>query len=566
MTGTDDPHKGADNARVNMVVGAVQLRKYGKFVEGYVEKLEKISERMKEDELEIFGHDPVAVKIIGDDPVCITDVINTDNKVLNKVVTVMAALCLEVRERVAEAQEFYNSLLVFGEDLDAGSTQALIATSKFLPRLQDLANFVERCQLVVGEFLQQLAAVYTTSTNNQIINAENMHFEDMMQHLGDLLVVLVSLDAVIESLEPVHETWVLYKRLIPTVQIPEGRERTRSLTQAITQLETSVLSARMFRGALDRLSGWRPVGSSVGEELQLYVKNMMNTLEARESGLVQDSSALFLRTGCILVLTSSLFGLHDKRLLKQAWDVARRIPCVPLAGSCLWNPDEFFFQFLDHLMKPEDRKQASALPALRADLLTQRTRNTSGDLARFSHQVCLWTIELDAAHSNETTHLTLDDLKQRCVVLLGGARLAGKIKRAVRLVMNVHAALGKPMTRSIVLYLCGLTELLSAVARAYRTHGFQLAESAYHVAEFLAHSALVAVARATKRLSADKGCTRRHLDALSALLLAQTALSGPSTSRRLLVARLALSVARGAQSRVLRDEEVMNPLNPLSFS
>lgn len=552
MTGTEDNNTGKDPPRVNMVVGAVHLRKYGKFVEEYVTKLETISERMKDTEVDIFGSDPVAVKINSDDVVSVIDVLSTDNKVLNKIVAVMAALCLEVRERVAEAQGFYNALLYFGDELDGN--QALTATSKFLPRLQDLANFVERCQTVIGEFLQQLAAVYTISTNNQIINAENMHFEDMMQHLGDLLLVLVNLDALILSLEPLHETWALYKRLIPTVQLPGSSERIRSLLSIVNQLESSVLSAKMFRGAIDRLSGWRPAGSSLGDELQLYVKNMINSLELKENRLVQDCSALFLRTGCVLVLTASIFGLHDKRLMKQTWEVARRFPCVPLAGPCVWNPDEFFVQYLDHMLKPEDKRQAASLPNCRSDVLNRKCKNTVADLARFSQEVALWTIELDSL--SDHSQLTLDGLKRRCGAFLGGAKLAGNIKRTIRLVMNIHAAQGKPMTRSVVIYLCGLSELLSAIARTYRMNGFQLAESVHHVVEFLAHDALLAVIRATQRLKADKACTKRHLDALSALLLAQDALLGPVTPKRLLVARLALSVARGAQARVLRDEEV----------
>lgn len=240
--------------RANKIIGEVQLRKYGKFIESYTKKLQTLEETFIEGNV-IFGEDPINVKLIRQENADILDLIDTDNKILNKIVSVLAALCVEVRERKEEANSrFYNALLIFGEECDSDDQKiSQMATSNYLPLLQDLSCFVNRCHQIVTEIIQQLAVIYTTSPNNQIINSTNLHFEDMMDHLGDMLVVLITIDKLIGGIENVRENWQLYKRLIHTVQLDVSKEKLMMFESITKELEATLLNGKIFQNALDKL-------------------------------------------------------------------------------------------------------------------------------------------------------------------------------------------------------------------------------------------------------------------------------------------------------------------------
>ncbi|KAK2102495.1 WASH complex subunit 4, partial [Saguinus oedipus] len=57
-----------------------------------------------------------------------------------------------------------------------------------------------------------------------------------------------------------------------------------------------------------------------------------------------------------------------------------------------------------------------------------------------------------------------------------------------------------------------------------------------------------------KRVISDKKYSEQRLDVLSALVLAENTLNGPSTKQRRLIVSLALSV--GTQMKTFKDEEL----------
>lgn len=53
-----------------------------------------------------------------------------------------------------------------------------------------------------------------------------------------------------------------------------------------------------------------------------------------------------------------------------------------------------------------------------------------------------------------------DDLTRKCSLLVQGIRLAWNISHHVKTVMNLHVALSRPMTKTSVLALCKMIEML----------------------------------------------------------------------------------------------------------
>ncbi|XP_045892168.1 WASH complex subunit 4-like [Micropterus dolomieu] len=82
----------------------VQLKNYSKFLEDYTSQLRGIEEALDDSIGDVwdFTLDPIALKLLPYEQSSILELIKTDNKVLNKVITVYAALCSEVKKLKCE--------------------------------------------------------------------------------------------------------------------------------------------------------------------------------------------------------------------------------------------------------------------------------------------------------------------------------------------------------------------------------------------------------------------------------------------------------------------------------
>ena len=111
----------------------------------------------------------------------VLNLIQTENKICNKIITTFAALCCECKFLVHECERKYlPAILFFGEggqsrfsswisteslflvcaDQDAKEQQQSYM-AQFIALLQDLSCFVNRCNEVVMNIIQQLSALYT---------------------------------------------------------------------------------------------------------------------------------------------------------------------------------------------------------------------------------------------------------------------------------------------------------------------------------------------------------------------------------------------------------------------
>lgn len=100
------------------------------------------------------------------------DLVHTENGQLAKVLTVLVYLCDEVNELKDMAEsKLFGSLVIFGsqpceasvddevggEVFPPGLRERMIG--KFLPTLQEVSNFIDRCYFVAVNIVQQLSAL-----------------------------------------------------------------------------------------------------------------------------------------------------------------------------------------------------------------------------------------------------------------------------------------------------------------------------------------------------------------------------------------------------------------------
>lgn len=298
--------------------------------------------------------------------------------------------------------------------------------------------------------------------------------------------------------------------------------------------------------------------SLFAEEFSLNIKNYFMLIEPK----IGDSAELNARQRivdiCALyVLYYSLFRIVDKKFLKTLWDVYKKLPAIHLVGNVLWFPCEFLMLKIPPMINNIDRKTQEMVKSQRQLYLQQKSQSLPKDVQTLYLQVASWMIKMDSSLAD--VEKLFGDLNRKCTLLVQGLMLAWNISHQVKTITNLHVTLSKPMVKSSVLALFKMVEMLKAIEATFHRQSILICESITHVVQHLSYIALVAINQAKKKIISDKKYSERHLDVLSALLLAEKSLNGPGTKERRLITNLVMSL--GIQ--MVKIHKILN--NKLKF-
>lgn len=544
------------------IVGELELRKYGKFLEEYGSQLRGIEHALDETLSDVWNSelDPVSLQLLPLERTTVLDLISTDNKVLNKVISVLAILCWEIDQLNYEAKTvLFPALLFYGEGESSDALQegvAHIYLGRMIPFMQDLSCFVKRCYFVVKNVTHQLSALYTSGKNGApVIDVSDVHFQIVYRYLGSLLTTLLTLDEIFDCQVTLREHWIQYKRLLVSIhhnpsKLGISTEKLRPLEKLIGKLESQLLEGNIFLGCVAQNYDDVSKNNIFAEEFTLNIKTQFSVIEPR-LGDVNEYDTRLTDLCTLFVLHFYIFRTIDKKFLKSLWDTYKKIPAVPLIGNILWFPDLFLFTRLPMMSKIIDKKSQDTVKASRQTYLQQKTANLTKDAENYHIQVLAWMVQMDSCLTDSGK--LLEDLNRKCSLLVQGIRLASSISHHVKTVMNLHVSLSKPMTKASVLALCKMIGMLKGIEGTYHRHTVVISESITHIVQHLSYLAMTVINMGKKRLISDKKYSERRLDVLSALVLAEKSLNGPGSKERRLITYLAMSL--GVQMKSFRDDE-----------
>uniref|UniRef100_A0A8C9MI81 WASH complex subunit 4 n=1 Tax=Serinus canaria TaxID=9135 RepID=A0A8C9MI81_SERCA len=203
-----------------------------------------------------------------------------------------------------------------------------------------------------------------------------------------------------------------------------------------------------------------------------------------------------------------------------------------------------------------DKKSIHTVKTQRENFLQQRAQSLTKDMQSYYVFVSSWMTKMESVLSKEqrTTKFS-EELSNRCNVFIQGFLYAYSLSTTVKTTMNLYMSMQKPMTKTSVKALCRLMELLKAIEHMFYRRSMVVADSVTHITQHLQYQALHSISVAKKRVISDKKYSEQCLDVLSALVLAENTLNGPSTKQRRLIVSLALSV--GTQMKTFKDEELI---------
>lgn len=552
------------------IVGQLQLRKYGKFMEDLTTQFKNIEQSLDQSITEAWDVDSDLIAIQWDpvENTTLLELISTDNKVLNKVMTVLAALCSEMKELCHEAKSrFHDALLFYGEgSLSSNSVpdgESQVAVGRMIGLMQDLSCHVSRCYLVAKNVIQQMSALFDKTKASCVIDVTDVHFQTVFEHLGEMLASLVILDEIVQVQGGLREHWTLYRRMLKSVHnncakfnvVPED---IKSLDKLMGELEYKLLQGRIFMGCVEQGFDDNTLcvakNGVFAEEFALNIRNWFGQVDAKLGETNElDKRRQLIGIYALYVLYYYIYRTIDKKFFKALWDVYKKVPAVHVLGNILWFPDQFLLLQMPQVIRSLDRKAQDAVKAQRLSYLQQKSAALARDVQALHVQVSSWLVRMESAFQRETEKL-LEDLNRRSSLLLQGIYLTWYISHQAKTLMNLHVALNKPMTKSSVLLLCRMIEMMKAIEGMFHQQTVKICDSVTHIVQHLTYVALFAVSNAKKRLISDKKYSERRLDVLSALVLVEKCLSGPATKERRLIIHLAIAV--GVQMKSFKDEEI----------
>ncbi|KFW84329.1 WASH complex subunit 7, partial [Manacus vitellinus] len=501
------------------------------------------------------------------------ELIKTENKVLNKVITVYAALCCEIKKLKYEAEtKFYNGLLFYGEGATDSSMvegDCQIQMGRFVSFLQELSCFVTRCYEVVVNVVHQLAVLYTSNKNApKIIETSGVHFQAMYEHLGELLTVLITLDEIIDNHATLKDHWTMYKRLLKSVHHNPSKfgiqeDKLKPFEKLLLKLECQLLEGMIFQACIeqqfDSLNGGVSVSknSTFAEEFAHTLRTAFANVEAKLGEPSEmDQRDKYVGICGLFVLHFQIFRTVDKKFYKSLLDVCKKVPAITLTANIIWFADNFLIQKIPAAAKLVDKKSIHSVKTQRENFLQQRAQSLTKDMQSYYVFVSSWMTKMESILSKEQRMTKFsEDLSNRCNVFIQVLLTACSLSVRCILFLNLFFAnficICLPDRKSVrELLIKNLNYMFLRTKIGMQLHA---ACTVFVFCRTYVHLELHVFQR--YRVISDKKYSEQRLDVLSALVLAENTLNGPSTKQRRLIVSLALSV--GTQMKTFKDEELI---------
>ncbi len=414
--------------------------------------------------------------------------------------TALAALVEEADflKRTAAAK-FYAQLALVGatdhDDAGAypdGALEAMLGRA--LPLLQDAANFVSRVNAVTVSLVRQVAALFSRGSGFAG-GFREVRLRPVVLALGDLLTVLITLDAIVKANAAIGIAWDKYKRLADVMRADPGRYgvdagRAAAFDALLAGLDGTLLSAGTLRRCLDQKFEEGDAGSAYRDWLRDRALENVDVAVAVLGGELETTEAKTLvGQFAVYALYRALAGGRVppdvlKKQFERLWKVTEAAPLVHLFGRAVWRPDAFLLA-------------TCPVPGLAPGKLTPRNvdavRAAAADAAEagiapaanvLHARVSAWLVRAEMAFADAplvARQPPSDILRARAVLLNQALCLAYGGSRTMTTYLAYTLTLRRDFKRKCVDAVARIAELLKALEGGLRAHAAALGESLTHI-------------------------------------------------------------------------------------
>lgn len=239
------------------------MRNFGKFLEKHQKLLSNITTDISPQytsnptakiSSEQFG--PIRIKYAGEDEnISYFQLIDSDNKILNKILIAFTHLCKSAYTLTDKSQELIQKFLYHDEDLSevAGEEPTgygnIIKLSEILKFLFEIKNFLNQCVAISTNITKQLGALF--DIEKSYLNLQtSLHFQSVFNRLSDLVHIIAIFDEILPNSNIMHN-WITYKKSVKSVELNLGKFDNKFEKSAVVGLQSVLMELEeIFSGRL----------------------------------------------------------------------------------------------------------------------------------------------------------------------------------------------------------------------------------------------------------------------------------------------------------------------------
>ncbi|XP_018567265.1 WASH complex subunit 4 isoform X2 [Anoplophora glabripennis] len=527
------------NAETYRLIGEAQLHKFNFFLEKFGKTINTYKSQFK-------NYYNISSELI------LIDV---------NIVPSLGGICKEIQSLVNEAEWFYRQFLFYKNTGKLSDHH--ISVSKMIESLQKVHCYINRVQHVTVLTLRQLSA---TLGKRFYITSNTSSFLEIFNNLGDLFICILKLDSLLES-QTLKEHWFSYRRLVKNMyhnhtKYDFEREQLSSLDKTLMVLENDLLMGGMLKTIMekcleDKILYSQVKSCSLNQELNAYLNHLLDTLEKDTEHVLFVHQ--WLKLNVLFVFYLNIFGTSDKKLIKRTLELDKKVSACTLIGNILWYPEQFL---LKHIQNSEKYINEKTVDSYRLSILQYKSQTLPKESDILCAQGCHFLVDLKKITELNTRNLRTKHFQSIEHLLIDGLTLIQKISSVIKWTLNVHTEKGLPVTKSVVLAVCKLTEVLKSICIMFNKNLISMVYIILLICQHLSHKALSILHNIRKQFTQEKSYKEHQLDVLSSLNVCEQALRGPNTNETLLFVNLSLSASGLSASNL---EEIRSILNKLEL-
>jgi len=397
---------------------------------------------------------------------------------------VLTFLCSEVHllEQFAQ-KKFYPVLYVIGGSLVRGHFPPMgdleLQLANLLPTLQDVLDFLEQLDSLLGNLLCQSCAIVL----DDALEIKRKVISTALKCASRGLVVLFTLQTLV-SLK-ILPLFFNYRRMLHTMMSKTNRHGAELGLLEEVQEQVVRLEESLRLGAFTSFIDSKIKHGVIGKHFQrkalssLMESYFLESIEYCFSQLDTANENVFARSD--LLATLALFvgycwaaggNPKDKKVLKAVLEIHQRAPLLPLYSNLVVVPARFLLDMLpaSHLSSlPYDYlKQAN----LQSNAYLQTFQKAmSARLDKISFRGAVWATELCALISEGEGSLSAADREQFLTLLMEGLHMMTHLRKALDQMVQLHVEQLQPMSRDtlrcVTSCICYLKLLSGHIARSW---------------------------------------------------------------------------------------------------
>ncbi|KAL3994037.1 WASH complex subunit 7 family protein [Acanthocheilonema viteae] len=492
----------------------------------------------------------------------VIELTHSGNDVVDKCIITFSTLIMEVNILVEKARStFYSSLIVYGEDVDGclsseGGSVKMIA--QFLPQLQQLHVFINRCYEVFHNIICQLHA-FLTLKSSFLERAQERKLIRMWRSLGLLLSVLISLDEIIRQQSTLQQHWQSYYRAMQLVahnpsQFDARSDLLQPLQGLIASIDQSIMQANLYKNCCQQM-----FDKNIHDNLQFSERMKGITIEMFEKWdrVAADDmpDKRHLMTIVALVLCHMfIFRTVDKKMMRIVWNSYKKLPLFHLSGYVIWSPCEFMLENMIDVDRIIDKKMIAAMIAAKSAQFVQNMETLPREAANAANILDEWKCDMNEKMKETPERISKNHLTLRISLFLRGIRYADLLCRLLKTLMSRLVIEQKAISRSSASAAFRLIETIKEIEEIFCKWWYDVLESCQEAVQYCSAKLIHLINTVHQTIRSESDFSYHTVDTLSALTVAENALLGSISRTSLIVVGTALEMA--CYTKIFRGSDV----------